>query len=78
MREYSEMAKFNAEVRKLERERIDDYVKDKLLDLSIKSTKELKETSRLAQKTYYVNLVVLTSSIITLIVSIVTLLVAVC
>lgn len=78
MREYSEMAKFSNEVRKLERERIDDYVKDKLLELSIKSTKELKETSRLAQKTYYVNLVVLTSSIITLIVSIVTLLVAVC
>lgn len=72
------MAKFSNEVRKLERERIDDYVKDKLLELSIKSTKELKETSRLAQKTYYVNLVVLTSSIITLIVSIVTLLVAVC
>ena len=66
------MAKFSNEVRKLERERIDDYVKDKLLELSIKSTKELKETSRLAQKTYYVNLVVLTSSIITLIVSIVT------
>ena len=78
MREYSEMAKFSSEVRRLERERIDDYVKDKLLELSIKSTKELKETSRLAQKTYYVNLVVLTSSIITLIVSIVTLLVAVC
>lgn len=72
------MAKFSSEVRRLERERIDDYVKDKLLELSIKSTKELKETSRLAQKTYYVNLVVLTSSIITLIVSIVTLLVAVC
>ena len=78
MREYSEMAKFSKEVRKLELERIDDYVKDKLLELSIKSTKELKETSRLAQKTYYVNLVVLISSIITLIVSIVTLLVAVC
>ena len=72
------MAKFSDEVRRLERERIDDYIKDKLLELSIKSTKELKETSRLAQKTYYVNLVVLTSSIITLIVSIVTLLVAVC
>ena len=35
MREYSEMAKFSNEVRKLERERIDDYVKDKLLELSI-------------------------------------------